>query len=340
MAARRLAAESTSLSRSAGKSTAGGTGGGTCTADFAKTELQTVYLAFAFDVSGSMGKLDEAYHDPKLKWEPVVRASKAFFSDASSSRFRASLTFFPSEEDRCESARYLEPDVSMTELPSDAFAKAIDDITPADSDGWRGGTPTLAVLQGTYTFLNDQIQKDTSGKYAVVLITDGYPQGCDDEEDDVETVAKAVEGAAATLPTYVIGVENPPGGPDTVSNLKRLAVAGGTNDAFLIATGEPENTARAFKAVIDSIRGQALSCEARIPETPFDVPVDPERVNITLSRAGGLTRLAYDPSCTNDVRGNSTTRRIPTASCSVTARAEISSATRRWTSTWNLAVSA
>jgi hypothetical protein len=272
-------------------------GEATCTADFAKTELQPVYLAFAFDVSGSMGKLDHPYHDPTLKWEPVVRATKAFFADTNTSRLRASLTFFPTEDDKCDAASYLTPDVAMTALPSDAFAKAIEDITPTDPDDWRGGTPTLAVLEGTFASMAERRVNDPTGKYAVVLVTDGYPQGCDDEDDDIEAVAKAVESAAGELPTYVIGVANPPGGPDTVTNLNRLAQAGSTTTAFLISTGDPEKTARDFKTAIDAIRGQAVTCEAPIPENPGGQPFDPERVNVTLSSGGTPTRLGYDQSC-------------------------------------------
>lgn len=195
--------------------------------------------------------------------------------------------------------------------PIGCVRQAIDAITPTRASGWRGGTPTLAVLQGTYSFLHERAKDDASGKYAVVLVTDGYPQGCDDDEDDIANVADAVEGAAATLPTYVIGVRNPPGGPDTVSNLNRLAVAGGTEQAFLVATGDPETTARDFKAVIDSIRGETLSCEARIPENPGGLPVDPARVN-SRSRAAHPSPASPTTSrAATTARRNSTTRRAP-----------------------------
>lgn len=279
-----------------------GQGGGsgspeTCKAEFAKAELQPVYLAFAFDVSGSMGKLDEPHHDPELKWKPVVRATKAFFADTGSTGIRASLTFFPAEDDRCELDPYLEPDVPMTSLPSPAFADAIDAITPEDEDDWRGGTPTMAVLKGTYEFIEASAAKDPTAKYAVVLVSDGYPQGCDDEEDDIEAVAEVVGERAGSFPTYVVGVANPPGGPDTVSNLTRLAVAGGTTSAFLIATGDPERTAETFSQAVDAIRGLARSCVAPIPENPGGVPLDPTRVNVTLGSAPSTTVLGYDAEC-------------------------------------------
>lgn len=272
----------------------------TCSATFARTELQTVSLAFAFDVSGSMGKLDKPYHDPTLKWQPVVRASKAFFADASSTHLRASLTFFPAADERCEADSYLRPDVAMTDLPSESFASAIDAVTPMKASEWRGGTPTLAVLEGTFAFLQEQASEDANSKYAVVLLTDGYPQDCDDDEVEIETVAAAIEAVAATFPTYVIGVANPAGGPDTVSNLNRLAQAGRTDSAMLVATGDPEKTAHDLTAAIDSIRGRSTACQAPIPEHPQGAPLDPQRVNVTYSRAGAVTRLGYDASCVSE----------------------------------------
>jgi von Willebrand factor type A domain len=273
-----------------------------CTAEFAKTELQPVYLAFAFDVSGSMGKLDEPHHDPELKWEPVVQATKAFFADDASTGFRASLTFFPAAEDRCDAESYAVPSVTMTALPSSEFALAIDEVTPENEDDWRGGTPTLAVLQGTYQTLENVMADDPqAAHYAVVLVTDGNPQGCDDEEDDIEVVAAAVASAAARIPTYVIGVSNPPGGPDTTSNLNELAEAGGTGAAFMIETGEPEQTAQTLGAAIAKVRASVPSCEAVLPELPGGQAFDPERVNVTLGREGELTELGYDEACEADL---------------------------------------
>ena len=79
-----------------------------------------------------------------------------------------------------------------------------------------------------------------------MLVTDGYPQGCSDEDDSVDAVVSVVEDARdADVNTYVIGVANPPidDAPDTVSDLHALAEAGGTEQAYLIDTGDPEATA-------------------------------------------------------------------------------------------------
>ncbi len=269
----------------------------------AETTLAKVHLAVAFDVSGSMGKLDKPYYDPKVKWEPVVSAMKAFFTDPASMNLFASLVFFPidsSESKRCAADSYAKPDVPMTALPSDAFGAAIDAVTPKTMSDWRGGTPTLAVLQGTYSFVEPLAKADTGSKYALVLVTDGYPQDCSSDDDKIATVAAAVKGFASELPTYVIGISNPPPGPDTVTNLNDIAVAGGTDHAFIIETGDPTATIDAFRDAVSSIRMSQLSCDFEIPPPPAGQTFDPTRANVTYTSGSTARDLAYDASCKSD----------------------------------------
>ena len=264
-----------------------------CAKQTARATRQPVYLEFAFDVSGSMGKGDKPWHDRALKWEPVVAATKTFFEDAKSEGFSAALTFFPADDDRCEQASYQAPDVSMQPLPSQAFGQALDAIGEED---WRGGTPTLHVLQGIF----DQIQSEQSahpGRYAVVLVTDGYPQDCDD--DSIEAVAELVKSHAAETPTYVIGVENPPidDAPDVTTNLTIVAEAGATGQAYLIDTGDPTKTTSAFKSTIDTIRSAAVSCRLEIPEAPAGQSFDKQKVSVRYLSGANETALSYDADC-------------------------------------------
>lgn len=278
----------------------GGSGGdpGTsaCAAESSDAALEPVYLAFAFDVSGSMGKLDKPYHDPELKWKPVVAATEAFFESPASSGLSASLTFFPigQEDGRCDMETYDTPDVAMTELPSTDFSDAITAITPQSANEWRGGTPTLAVVQGTLSFLQAQRATNPTAHYALVLVTDGYPNGCD---DDVADVAAAVEAVSASIPTYVIGVKNPEGGPDAVTDLESIAVAGGTGSAFFIETGDPVATQTAFQTAINGIRAQTISCDVTIPAPPAGQEFDPNKVNVTFEDPSGAKSFTYDPEC-------------------------------------------
>ncbi|UQA59861.1 vWA domain-containing protein [Polyangium aurulentum] len=282
-----------------GGASSGGTGGSDCAPNVSQASFKPAYLGVAFDVSGSMGKLDKPYHDPKLKWEPVVAATKAFFGDPESKDISASLTFFPipgGDSVRCEPKNYLTPYVPMTKLPSAAFATAIDANTPKTSSDWLGGTPTLAVVTGTFGFLEPMQKADPDALYALVLITDGYPAGCDD--NNIASLEAAVAAVKDTIPTYVIGVQNPPGGPDAVTNLDAIAVAGGTEKAFIIETGDPEKTKADFKAIIDGIRKQAVSCEVPIPAPPPGTVFDAGKVNVTYTSSGQETVLGYDQTCT------------------------------------------
>ncbi|WP_437818752.1 vWA domain-containing protein [Sorangium sp. So ce1078] len=282
----------------------GSTGAGdACATHTAKAELQPVYLAVAFDVSGSMGANDRPSHSKELKWDPVVAATKQFFADPASAGLTASLTFFPGEERRrmCSARTYSTPDVEMTPLPSEAFAEAIDEVTPETDDDWRMGTPTAFVVEGTISFIEGQRQQDP-GKYALVLVTDGYPQLCEGS-DSIEAVVEHVEEALDdNIPTYVIGVANPPDdGPGNVDNLHDIAAAGGTGEAFLIETGNPDATATSFRAAIDQIRGAAVSCTVAIPPAPDGRTFDKQRVRVTYTSGDSEPKaLAYDQECASD----------------------------------------
>ncbi|WP_437872250.1 vWA domain-containing protein [Sorangium sp. So ce363] len=283
-------------SSGAGPSTGAGEA---CATQSAQAGLQPVYLAVAFDVSGSMGMNDRPSHSKELKWDPVVAATKQFFKDPASAGLTASLTFFPGERRMCDARTYRTPDVEMTPLPSEAFGEAIDDVTPARDEDWRTSTPTAFVVDGTVTFIEAQRQENP-GKYALVLVTDGYPQRCGGDADSIEAVVERVEGARQdNVPTYVIGVANPPEDePGNVDNLRDIAVAGGTGKAFIIETGNPDATATAFRAAIDEIRGASVSCTVAIPAAPDGRTFDKQRVRVTYTSGGGQPKaVAYDQEC-------------------------------------------
>ncbi|MFZ5892458.1 MAG: vWA domain-containing protein [Myxococcota bacterium] len=268
--------------------------GGSCASQNADAKVLPVYLAFAFDVSGSMGEGDKPWHDRMLKWDPVVRATKGFFEDQASSGLNASLTFFPDSSNKCSDSSYTSPDVPWTPLPSAAFGMELDEI---GSQSWRGGTPTLHVVRGTISSVQQSMQQ-TPGRYAIVLVTDGYPQGCSDNA--ISSVVNAVAEVKNTIPTYVVGVRNPPidGAPDTVTDLQAIAVAGGTEVAYLIDTGDPSVTTAKFKATIDKIRGSAISCNVNIPPPPDGKTFDKQNVAVTYRSGDNKTPLSYDANCT------------------------------------------
>lgn len=285
---------------SAGGDEAAG-GSDVCATVTASAELEPVFLAFAFDVSGSMGKGDYPWHDATLKWDPVVAATRGFFEDAASAGLSASLTVFPidaGEDERCDPNSYGEPDVSMRALPSSAFGAALDAIRAED---WRGGTPTLAVVEGVLASVA-AYRSAHPGRYAFVLVTDGYPQGCDD--DSIESVEDAVRKVAGDLPTYVIGVKNPPLmddkgnlAPDTVSNLVGVAEAGGTQTAFIIDTGDASQTTESFLVAVEQIRSARIACNLAVPSPPDGRKFQKDRVVVSYASGSEETDLVYDADC-------------------------------------------
>lgn len=267
-----------------------------CAARAAASELRRVSLAFVFDVSGSMGGNDRNRFE--TKWLPVVAASEAFFSATDAAALSASLTFFPKQgaNVRCQSQAYEVPEVAEQALPSAAFAGAIDGLGyTLGSSNWRSTTPTLAAFTGVANAVHAAADGTTAR--AIVMVTDGVPQGCDGA-DDVQLVAEAVRSAA--IQTFVVGVANPPGDDagDNLANLNVIAEAGGTGQAFIVATGDPAQTEAEFRSVIDGIRGIALSCNVEIPVPPSGSAFLPDQVNVVYETGNGPPApLSYDPAC-------------------------------------------
>ncbi len=283
---------------------------GACKTEQVAASVLPTHLVFVFDVSGSMGAEDFAWHDKTLKWDPVVAATKGFFSDPSSQGISASLVFFPTNDDatKCVADTYAKPVVPMTALPSPVFGQVIDRKGP---DG--NGTPTVPAITGALAYVHAQ-QAVTPGKYVLVMATDGYPQGCGDS-NTIANGANIVKGALAEgISTYVIGVKNPPiaGAPEVVANLSQIATAGGTT-LFLLDTGSPEATQRAFSAAINEIRGAAIACDILIPPPPAGRTFDKEKVILTYtSGTKDPMTVAYDPECTGSTGWRYDNRNTPT----------------------------
>ena len=259
-----------------------------CATVTASATLEPVFLTFAFDVSGSMGKGDYPWHDATLKWDPVVAATRGFFEDPKSSGLSASLTAFPidaSDNERCDPDSYTDPDVAMTALPSTAFGEALDAIRQED---WRGGTPTLAVVEGVLSTV-DAYRAEHPGHYVLVLVTDGYPQDCDD--DSIESVEDAVRAVAGDIPTYVIGVG------DATGDLDALAKAGGTTKAFSASTSTPSQTGKLLSDALTAIRTASVSCNFPIPAAPAGQTIDFNKVNVEVTTKGTPGTIKYSPDC-------------------------------------------
>jgi hypothetical protein len=258
-----------------------------CVGSTAQSHLVPVSLVVMLDRSGSMG--DGINGDPKLKWQPVTDALKAFFEDPASTGVSASLHYFPGS-DMCNPDAYYTPAVSLRSLPDLAFRMSMDMTVP------MGSTPTLPAVTGAIQYAQDAQAMDTTQRLAIVLVTDGDPDSCN---SSVANVSLALSMVQKTIPTYVIGV-----GQDLMS-LNNLATAGGTGSPTLVAVGDPTTTKTQFLAALDSIRGLVLSCDFPIPAAPVGQTIDFTQVNVTFTPSLSMQPelLPYDKDCSSGLAG-------------------------------------
>jgi hypothetical protein len=250
-----------------------------CATSTAAATAKPVTLVFAYDKSGSM--------KDNGKWGAAKDAMKAFFSSADAKGVSASLMFFPNGSNICSLGNYTSPQVPLTALPSGDFGTALDGVSP------NGSTPTFSALSGAVSYATNLAQgsaKDST--VAVVLVTDGIPQGCVDDMDP-SMAAGVAAGAAGTIPTYVVGVG------DQLGSLNQIAQSGGTKSAFVVSVGNPTQTQQDLSAAISKIKSSALSCDYSIPAPPNGETFDRAKVNVQYTPASGsAASLSYNQSCT------------------------------------------
>jgi Mg-chelatase subunit ChlD len=250
-----------------------------CATQSATAEARPVYLVFMFDKSGSM--------NDNSKWTSAKAASKAFFTSAQSAGISASLTFFPDQANpSCNASAYATPKVTMTALPSTSFGQQL------DTQNVAGGTPTLAAFQGALTYAQATAAgQGKDGKVAIVLVTDGIPEGCNN--NTIGNVKQLAASVAATLPTYVIGVG------DQLTSLDDIAVGGGTKSALIVSTSDPAKIQADFTKAIEQIKASALTCDYKIPAAPSGETFDRAKVNVQHTPTGGVAgTLQYNQACT------------------------------------------
>jgi hypothetical protein len=248
-----------------GASPAGGSEA--CATSSAEVALTPLDMALGVDTSYSM--------DFEDKWTHVRGALKVFVENPNYANMGVSLQFFPVRE-QCNVAQYGVPDVAMQVLPdvAPAFSSAV------DAQRMSGGTPLVQVLQGMLGYLRGWASAHPGRKPVMVLATDGIPDDTCSASDidppnsleNAVALAKSAYTDQPSIPVFVIGV-----GAE-LSALNRIAEAGGTGAAAVLATGD--NVTQEFLAALDAIRGSALACEYEIP-APGAGAIDFDAVNVT-----------------------------------------------------------
>lgn len=310
---------SNGLNVGSGGSSASGNGTGTggndrldpdsaCATSSANGEPIPVDLYFMVDITGSMNC--PVPEDPKTpcqvdpgppystttRWTVESAALSAFVSDPLNKGLGMGINFFPSQNNLCNAATYVQPKVEIGTLPGAAMA--LDSAIMGQTPG--GNTPTQPSLDGALQHAAAWATAHPTHKVAVVYATDGYPKGCDANN----TIAAAAMLAAAafkgtpSIATYVLGVGS------NLADLNTIATSGGTKTAFLIDT--TQNAATQLATALASIRTTAVvGCTYTVPAPPAGQTLDTSKVNVTYTDGiGKVSDVLQDPPGTVCAKGS------------------------------------
>ncbi|MFZ5890228.1 MAG: hypothetical protein ACOY0T_04090 [Myxococcota bacterium] len=192
----------------------------------------------------------------------------------------------------CEANVYAQAAAAIAPLPSNlnVLVSSINAQMPS------GDTPTSAALSGAIQAASTWASAHPDHSVVTLLATDGLPTECianpnSDPTGITGVRAVAASGVSATpsIKTFVIGVFGPED-TDARMNLNQIAMAGGTNAAFLVDTSQ--DVSAQFIAALNEIRGSRLSCEYLLPAAPSGQSLDYTRVNVDFTNAGTTERLS------------------------------------------------
>ncbi len=252
-------------------------GGMACATQSSKAELAPLDLLLLLDTSASM--------DFGGKWTSVKLALKSFVSNPAATGLGLGLQYYPLRA-QCNRDDYANPAVTIQVLPAGQM-----DITDSlKAQQMSGGTPMVAALEGTFTYLKKWSTDNPTHKVVLVLASDGAPDdsciapspmGRENSLANATLTAMEAFGSDPKISTFVIGV-----GSETAV-LEQIATAGG-GQAFFVDTAA--DIQGAFLNALQTIRGNALSCEFPIPASDGKT-LDYERVNVVYTPASGSAAM-------------------------------------------------
>lgn len=264
-----------------GSGGAGGNGFEECATSAAEANLIPVNMVIMFDRSGSM--------DENNKWNDSTSALRAFLQDPESAGLRVALRFFPDDngngchENNCDINQCTQPVVDVGPLTADAaptdaqenlLVTAIDTETP-DGDH----TPIYPALGGATQWAKDYLGAHPAEKAVVIFVTDGAPNGCNENEGDIAAIAGEAFTTSGVY-TYSVGLE---GSNEGLMN--DIAQQGGTAQGIFIGSGA--NAEEELLLALKAIQGSQVACEFAMPEPAPGETIDPAKVNVQYTPGSG-----------------------------------------------------
>jgi hypothetical protein len=195
-------------------------------------------------------------------------------------------TYFCAHETQCDPNNYATPAVEFLTLPD--TANALNGSIAAQMPA--GDTPSRSALRGAIHHARDWAMAHAGHTVVVVLATDGLPTECTGGREISgesptaldDTVAVATDGSSGTpsIETFVVGVF---ANSDTSaqSNLDRIAMAGGSDKAYLISSDG--NVQQDFLNALAQIRAAHVGCEFEIPQPKPGSMLAYNQVNVYLT---------------------------------------------------------
>ncbi len=237
--------------------------------------------------------LDRSSSMAGSKWDAAKAGLNAFINDGSSAGIELAFNSFPEGAPGCDQTVYMEPAVGWGELP--AIAPQVSaELDLLAADGFS--TPVYQALGGALLEAVSMAETYPSESSAVLLVTDGAPQGpagtCGSvDPEDTQAIADLAEAALGFgVTTFVVGLS----GVDQ-SFANAIALAGGSEAAILVGT---TNVEQEFREALAQVRGDLLPCEYAIPQEVLSGDVQITQVNVKIGLEGGEPEIVpQNPDC-------------------------------------------
>lgn len=239
---------------------------------------QSASMCSCLDAGAGQLCLESGCNTTRL--DAVRQAIDKFLVDPNSAGIGVGLGVFGQQsigETSCEASTYAAPAVGVGPLPeqAEALREALSLLSPV------GETPTGPALRGACEYARGFRASSPQHEMVLLLLTDGRPEApsacrggagsCCPSLDDAVLAAEECR-AGAGIETFVLGV-----GP-LLGNLEQIAVAGGTERAYLVQGGD---VGAEVLAALNRIRGDAaIPCELELPEPPPGEALEFDAVNL------------------------------------------------------------
>ncbi|MFT3775835.1 MAG: vWA domain-containing protein [Minicystis sp.] len=256
-----------------GSGSSGGLDG--CASSSEEATLVPVNMFVTVDKSGSM-KDDQ-------KWDNAKAAFIAFFQDPEAASLRVALRFWPDDScdaNTCNANACAKPAVDIGPLSDPTHVQALVDRFNQKSPG--GNTPMSAALAGATMWASNYATNVTEGseKAVVILVTDGEPNGCDEDINHIANEAKDAYDAAG-VQTFAVGLAG-----SNQSSMDKIAASGNTTQGFFIGNG---NAKADLIAALKKIQASSVACAYAVPKPAPGKILDPKLVNVNYTPSGQKT---------------------------------------------------